>query len=207
MNFQLAKENMIKQQILPEGIGLGRLIDAIIEIPRENFMPKGYETLAYADTKLVFDGCRDIKSPIVLSKILHNLDIEQNNEILCLGLEDGYSLAIIAKLANKVSLLDYPESILNETKEKLLNIGIKNIEMNLANELNLFIENKKTFDRIYISEAITIKEINESILPLLSNKGKIIFIQEYNSFQKVCLITKKSENNFEKKELFDIYTK
>ena len=207
MNFQLAKENMIKQQILPEGIGLGELIDAIIEIPRENFMPKGYEILAYADTKLTFEDGRDIKSPIVLSKILHNLSIKKEDEVLCLGSEDGYSLAIIAKLANKVLLLDYPESILDETKKKLLSVDINNVEMSLANELNFLIENKNTFDKIYISETITINEINESILPLLSNNGKIIFIQENNSFQKVCLITKNSESSFETKELFDIYTK
>ncbi len=52
MNFEFARENMIKQQVMPEGIEVGSLIDAMSKVVREDFLPLQYKSLAYCDTAL-----------------------------------------------------------------------------------------------------------------------------------------------------------
>lgn len=206
MNFEYAKENMIKQQILPEGVPLGRLIEAIQDVPREKFLPKGLESLAYSDSNFTIGG-REIKNPMVTARILDSLNIKEKDSVLKLGLECGYTLALIAKLAETVDVLDYSEESLTFTKRKLASIGLYNVEFNNTEYLKNIFDEERTYDCVYISNTVREKEIDESLLKLLKVGGRMCFIVKTAVCDKAFLVTKTSKDEYNKKFLFDIYNK
>ncbi|MDE4998763.1 protein-L-isoaspartate O-methyltransferase, partial [Francisella tularensis subsp. holarctica] len=69
MNFEIARENMLKQQVLTEGLSLDGVAKVMADIPRENFLPRELQTLAYCDTNLVVNEI-ELRSPIFTARLI-----------------------------------------------------------------------------------------------------------------------------------------
>ncbi|AXA34534.1 protein-L-isoaspartate O-methyltransferase family protein [Francisella adeliensis] len=206
MNFEFARENMIKQQVMPEGIAYGSLIEAMSSIAREDFLPHQYKNLAYCDTNLVL-GSREIKSPMLTAKLLNSLEIRESDDVLMLGVECGYTAALLAKISNSVEILDYSDDMLGQTRRSLASLNIFNAEFNNAEHLTNIIENDKKYDCVFITSAVQESDIDESLLQLLDLDGRMVFVVQTNICNKAYLLKKTSADEYDKKFLFDIYNK
>ena len=209
MNFDSARENMIKQQVLTEGIDVNNdFIQAMISIPREKFLPSEYKTLAYCDTNLLIGG-REIKSPMLTAKILNALNVKSTDNVLKLGIESGYTAAILAKISKSLEVLDYSEDKLSAVKRQInsLGIDIDNASFSITEHLNEIINSSKKYNCIYISNIIIKEEIDQSLLNLLEINGRIIFIARNDSFDKAFIVKKTGNETYQKELLFDIYNK
>lgn len=206
MNFEFARENMIKQQVMPEGIAYGSLIEAMSSIAREDFLPHQYKNLAYCDTNLVL-GSREIKSPMLTAKLLNSLEIRESDDVLMLGVECGYTAALLAKISNSVEILDYSDDMLGQTRRSLASLNIFNAEFNNAEHLTNIIENDKKYDCAFITSAVQESDIDESLLQLLGLGGRMVFVVQTNICNKAYLLKKTSADEYDKKFLFDIYNK
>ncbi len=206
MNFEYAKENMVKQQILTAGVQLGALIDAILAVPREDFLPTELKSLAYSDSNLEIKG-RLVRSPMLMARILDALNVKSSDKVLKLGLESGYVTAVIAQLVQSVEVLDYSEEELQESAKVIKNLNIDNVEHASVEKLADYIANNEQFDCIYISNEVEDGEVEESLLGLLKVGGKMTFTVKKPDFSKVYIVTKTSDDSFDKKFLFDVYNK
>lgn len=142
MNFELARENMVKQQVLTEGLSLDGVAKVMADIPREIFLPRELRTLAYCDTNLVVNE-RELRSPMFTARLIEALAIKVSDNVLKLGLESGYPVALIAKLCKSVELVDYDELGLAVARRQLASIGIYNVEFNSAEHITNIIKNGK----------------------------------------------------------------
>jgi len=87
MNIKQARKNVIEQQIRPWG-GLNvRANQALIDVPRENFVPEGYQNLVFADIEIPLDSDQKMLSPKIEGRILDSLDIMGHESALEIGLE------------------------------------------------------------------------------------------------------------------------
>lgn len=98
MNFELARENMVKQQVLTEGLSLDGVAKVMADVPREIFLPKHLQGLAYCDTALTIDD-RLLRSPMLTARLIEALDVKSSDNVLKLGLECGYPAALLAKIS------------------------------------------------------------------------------------------------------------
>ncbi|MBK2110977.1 protein-L-isoaspartate O-methyltransferase [Francisella tularensis subsp. novicida FSC159] len=206
MNFELARENMVKQQVLTEGLSLDGVAKVMADIPREIFLPRELQTLAYCDTNLVVNE-RELRSPMFTARLIEALAIKVSDNVLKLGLESGYPVALIAKLCKSVELVDYDELGLGVARRQLASIGIYNVEFNSAEHITNIIKNGKKYNSIYISEVVTEDEIDESLLGLLETGGRLIFVVRTAICDKAYLITKTPKQTYEKSFLFNTYNK
>ncbi|ALB02197.1 protein-L-isoaspartate O-methyltransferase [Francisella persica ATCC VR-331] len=206
MNFELARENMVKQQVLIEGLSLDGVAKIMAEIPREIFLPRELQGLAYCDTNLIV-GEKELRSPMFTAKLVEALAIKANDNILKLGLESGYPVALIAKLCKSVELVDYDEQSLALVRRQLANIDIYNVEFNSAEHITNIIKNGKKYNCIYISNVVKEDEIDESLLGLLETNGRLIFVVRTAICDKAYLIIKTPTQKYEKSLLFNTYNK
>jgi len=208
MNFEHAKENMVKQQVLSGGVQLGALVDAILAIPREAFLPDIYKCLAYSDSNLKING-RTIRSPMLTAKILDALNIKSTDKVLKLGLESGYTAALLSVIAERVEVLDYCHKTLLNAKNAITSIGISNVSFDDMDKLVEIIESNNKYDCICISNEIDIDEfdVEESVLSLLNLGGRMTYTVRKPDFNKIYMVTKLKDSQFETKFLFDTYSK
>lgn len=206
MNFEYAKENMVKQQILTDGVQLGPLVDAILATPREIFLPAELQCLAYSDGNLEING-RLVRSPMLMTRILDALDVKPTERVLKLGLESGYVSAVLGRLAESVEVLDYSEKELHDTAKVTETLDVDNIQYSSVEKLADFFESKQKFDCIYIAEEVEEGEVEKRLLDLLNVGGRLTFTVRTADFNKVYMVTRTSSESYDKKFLFDTYNK
>ena len=119
MNFEFAKENMIKQQIRTMGIAYNNILKAMVDLPRERFVPAGMESLAYADMDIPLAHGQKMLAPQTLTRLLDALNISKTDSVLEIGTGSGYLTAILAKISQMVETADIHEDTLLKAKNTL----------------------------------------------------------------------------------------
>ena len=101
--FSTARQNMVDGQVRPSDVTDIRIIDAMLAVPREAFVPDNKQALAYLDLDLdVGEGGgpkRFLIQPAVLAKMLQAAEIKETDRVLVVGCATGYAAAVIAQFA------------------------------------------------------------------------------------------------------------
>lgn len=124
MDFARARRTMVDTQIRVNDVTDSRIIDALMDVPRENFVPDSRRALAYLDDDLPVNEsgegpARHLIEPMVLAKMLHAAAIRPDETVLDVGVATGYSAAILAHLAAHVVALE-EDTALAATARSLL---------------------------------------------------------------------------------------
>jgi protein-L-isoaspartate(D-aspartate) O-methyltransferase len=108
MDFAVARRMMVDGQILTRDVFDPDLLGAMLEVPRERFVPPSQAALAYVDrdVPVTADGSRSLLRPMVLARLIQAADITDSDHVLDLGCATGYSSALLARLARSVVALE-----------------------------------------------------------------------------------------------------
>jgi protein-L-isoaspartate(D-aspartate) O-methyltransferase len=108
MDFAVARRMMVDGQVLTRDVFDPDLLAAMLEVPRERFVPPAQAALAYLDRNLPLtaDGSRCLLQPMVLARLLQAADITATDHVLDVGCGTGYSSALLARLAGSVVALE-----------------------------------------------------------------------------------------------------
>lgn len=106
-DFSTARRNMVDGQVRPADVTDSRIIDAMLALPREVFVPEDRRALAYMDLDLDVSekGApkRFLIKPMVVAKMIQAADIKSTDNILVVGCATGYTAALVAQLAGRVT--------------------------------------------------------------------------------------------------------
>jgi protein-L-isoaspartate(D-aspartate) O-methyltransferase len=107
-DFAAARRNMVDGQVRTADVTDLRIITAMIEIPRERFVPPASVGLAYLDLDLPVgkNGSRRLLKPMVLARLIHAADITPGDRVLDVGCATGYGAAVLAHVAGQVVALE-----------------------------------------------------------------------------------------------------
>jgi protein-L-isoaspartate(D-aspartate) O-methyltransferase len=125
--FSTARQKMVDGQVRPSDVTDIRILDAMLAVPREAFVPPGQRALAYLDLDLdVSEGTgakRFLIKPVVMAKLLQAAEIKETDNVLVVGGATGYAAAIIAGLAAKVTATEGDPALAAKTTEVLAGLG------------------------------------------------------------------------------------
>jgi protein-L-isoaspartate(D-aspartate) O-methyltransferase len=190
------------EELKEKGISDKNILDAIKKVPRELFVNKISIQCAYENIPLPVDCEQTISQPYVVAYMIDCLKLKKTDTVLEIGTGTGYQTAIISHLCKKIYTIEIFNKLFNLAKFNIDKLKIKNIIYKLGNGVNGW-GDKNFFDAIIVSAAS--EEIPPQLLQNLKINGKLIFPKKYPfENQKLILIKKIGENNFEKKELFDV---
>jgi protein-L-isoaspartate(D-aspartate) O-methyltransferase len=133
-DFSLQRLNMVESQVRPSDVTDQRIIRALLEVPRELFVPGQLAPLAYIDDPVPVTApgsgpARCLLPPRTLAKLLQLLEIGPHSVVLDVGCATGYSTAVLARLAQRVVALEAEHDLVRATTATLQKLGVDNAEV------------------------------------------------------------------------------
>ena len=162
------------EHLMKEGyIQSERVERAMLEVPRELFLPEGYADYAYVDTPLEIGHGQTISAPHMVAIMLELLDIREDDRILEIGGGLGYHAAVASRIAGKgrVYSMEIIPELAEEASVRLKRCGCDNVEMHTGDGGNGLPE-KAPFDRIFM--ACAAPQIPLPLIEQLKEGGRMV---------------------------------
>lgn len=129
MNSDFARRQMVEQQVRAWDVSAASVLQVLAAVPREQFVPPGFETLAFADMEVPIGHGESMLTPTIEGRILQALALEKSDRVLEIGTGTGFFTACLARLADSVTSVDIHDDFLSRAASKLEDLGIVNIEL------------------------------------------------------------------------------
>jgi len=111
MNFDLARHNMVVEQLEGRGIHDSRVLEAMDWIPRHEFVPHAVLSLAYDDRALPIGLEQTISQPYTVAFMCQEAKLTANDKVLEIGTGSGYCAAVLSLLAREVYTVERLEAL------------------------------------------------------------------------------------------------
>lgn len=125
-DFATRRVLMVDTQIRPSDVTKFPIIDAMLSVPREAYVPRPLREIAYMSENVAIARNRVLLEPRTLAKLLDSLNIQPTESVLDVGCGLGYSCAVIARLAEAVVGLEEDEALAAEAQRTLSAEGVDN---------------------------------------------------------------------------------
>jgi protein-L-isoaspartate(D-aspartate) O-methyltransferase len=202
-DFSTARQKMVDGQVRPSDVTDIRIIDAMLAVPREAFVPDSQRALAYLDLDLDVSEAgaakRFLIKPAVIAKMLQAAEINGTDSVLVVGCASGYTAAVVAKLAGRVTATDSDSSLAAKASDVLAKLGFGNVTVRTAaaadgDEINA------PYDVIVLSGATEI--VPDRLYRQLKDRGRLVGVFATSRPQRAMIVTH-SHGDFGDRALFD----
>jgi len=200
MNVELARFNMVEQQIRPWDVLDLRVLNLLDTTPREAFVPKGYENLAFADTEIPLGNQEVMLAPKMVGRLVQAADIHESDIVFEVGTGSGYLTALLAKGCRHVDSADIHESFIETAQQNLAAQGIENVTLE-HRDCAQNIGNDKLYDAIILTGSVPFlpNRFQES----LQRAGRLVAVVGEGPVMEAILITRIGDNEWSKELLFE----
>jgi protein-L-isoaspartate(D-aspartate) O-methyltransferase len=173
MDFNAARALMIEQQIRPWEVLDPRVLDALAQVRREDFVPSVYRTLAFTDTALPLPHGESMLKPVVEGRMLQALDLTAADDVLEIGTGSGYLTACLARLSHAVTSIDIHADFIDAARPRLVGAGAGDVRLEVADALSW--NAGRQFDAVYVGGAVA--EIPPRFLDWVKPGGRLFVIR------------------------------
>ncbi|MEE8427202.1 MAG: protein-L-isoaspartate O-methyltransferase [Woeseiaceae bacterium] len=129
MNTEFARQQMVNQQVRAWDVLDATVLQVISTVPRERFVPAGFEALAFADTQIPIGHGQSMMTPTVEGRLLQALGLRRSDNVLEIGTGTGFLTACLASLAASVTSVDIHDEFSRTAARHLEDIGIENVDL------------------------------------------------------------------------------
>lgn len=126
-DFTVRRRIMVDTQVRPSDVTKFPIIEAMLRVPREIFVPVAQREAAYCGDNVELGNGRVLLEPRTLAKMLDALDVSGDELVLDIGCGFGYSSAVVARMAQAVVAVEEDETMIGEAQELLSDIGADNV--------------------------------------------------------------------------------
>jgi len=127
--FKRQRDAMVQDQLIDRGIADQRVLDAMREVPREQFVPENYRELSYRDGPLPIEEGQTISQPYIVALMAEALELEPGDRILEVGGGSGYAAAVLSRIAAEVYAIEYHEQLARLARERIGALGYHNVKV------------------------------------------------------------------------------
>jgi protein-L-isoaspartate(D-aspartate) O-methyltransferase len=194
---------MVDGQVRPSDVTDSRIIDAMLVVPREAFVPPDQRALAYLDLDLDVSEGASAKSflikPAVTAKMLQAAEIGDTDNVLVAGCATGYTAALVAKLARRVTATETDPALAAKAQTALAELGLGNVTVRTAAAAEGDAANAP-YDVIVLDGATEI--VPEGLYRQLREGGRLVGVFAMTRPQRATIVTH-SHDDFGSRALFD----
>ena len=171
MDFSTARRTMVDCQILPNNVTDQRIIDAMMELPREMFVPSTKRSVAYIDNSLALGFGRFLIEPMITARLMQMLELKSTDVALSIGAGTGYNVAILGRIVETVVAIEKLSSLAKLATKNLSELGIDNVAI-IEGPLAGGAPKQSPYNIIFFDGAIS--EIPTAISNQLAENGRLI---------------------------------
>lgn len=151
-NWDVARTQMVEQQLAGRDIKNPRVLDAMRKVPRHEFVPQSMRLGAYDDTPLPIGYNQTISQPYIVAYMTEALELQPTHRVLEIGTGSGYQAAVLGELARDVYTIEIVEPLATRARETLKRLGYNNVHVRTGNGYLGWPE-KAPFDRVMVTAA------------------------------------------------------
>jgi len=165
------RREMVESQLRRRGIHDQRVLNAMAQVPRHEFVPDEYKSLAYADHPIPIAEGQTISQPFIVAVSLQALALNRGESVLEVGTGSGYQTALLAVLARVVYSVER-HAVLAQTAESTLGrLGFNNVKI-IVGDGSHGLGEFSPYDAILVSAAAP--SVPRSLLDQLAEGGRMV---------------------------------
>jgi len=199
-NFSQARFNMVEQQVRTWQVLDPQVLDTLMSLPREHFVPPAYRAVAYADFAVPLGHNQYMLPPIVEGRMLQALQLQPSDQVLEIGTGSGYSAALLAKSASQVYSLEIEASFTRDARSKLTVLGLTNVTLITADGSQGWEENSR-YDAIAVTASLP--QYTPVFQEQLRIGGRLFVMVGTSPVMQARLITRIADRQWREEWLFE----
>jgi len=129
--YKIARERMVKNQLMARGITDNLVLDAMNKVPRHLFVDEALTDQAYQDHPLPIGYGQTISQPYIVALVTQALELKGHEKVLEIGTGSGYQAAVLAEIVDKVYSVERVPQLLSKTRRLLDSLGFTNCFLKL----------------------------------------------------------------------------
>lgn len=204
MNIEQARFNMIEQQIRPWNVLDQDVLDVLVLVKREQFVPAACKNLAFIDTEIPLAGGEAMFTPKLEARLLQEIQLKKHETVLEIGAGSGYMAALLAHKARHVTTVEILPALKTMAETHLAQAGVSNVTVELGNGAQGWAQGAP-FDVIVISGALEV--LPEAFLKQVKVGGRIAVILGQAPVMTANIITRVSDAAFNTVKVFETSVK
>ncbi|WP_299635779.1 protein-L-isoaspartate O-methyltransferase [uncultured Ruegeria sp.] len=169
-DFAARRRTMVDTQIRPSDVTKFPIIEAMLNVPRENFVPDAQREAAYVDGVIDLGNGRCMLEPRTLAKMLDALNISNDEMVLDIAPATGYSTAVAARMAQLVVGVESDDSLASEAQSLLAEADVDNAIIHVG-PLEQGAAEHGPYDAIMVQGGV--ERVSEALLDQLKEHGRI----------------------------------
>ena len=171
IDYQERRTMMVDTQVRPNDVAKYNVIAAMLEIPREEFVPDSRRDVAYVGENIEIARGRVLLEPRTIAKMIDTLDLQSTELVLNLAAGYGYAAAVLGRLAQAVVAVEEDAEMAAEATRRLAGIGADNVAV-VQGPLAAGHKAEAPYDAILIEGGI--EELPGPLAAQLAEGGRII---------------------------------
>ncbi|MBM10024.1 MAG: protein-L-isoaspartate O-methyltransferase [Magnetovibrio sp.] len=191
MDYVAARQNMVDCQVLPNRVTNLKVVEGMLSLPREKFVPLELMDVAYLDGSLPLGSGRYLMKPMIMARLLDTIEPDNQEVAMVVGCASGYLTALLASMVSSVVAVEVDKTFNLRVGETFKELGIDNVLL-VKGSLNGGFNKQSPYDVIVFDGAVAV--IPDSIIEQLADGGRLIAIViGEDGVGRVTLVTRHGE--------------
>lgn len=199
MNKDFARRQMVQQQVRAWDVLDHRILDVISKLPREKFVPPGFERLAFADLEIPLGHGQHMMTPTLEGRLLQELAVSAHEDVLEIGTGSGFLCACLALLGASVTSIDIYQDFVDRAGRVLAEAEIDNAElmcMDATRDLP-----SRQYDAIAVTGSLPM--LDPRFVDALKPGGRLFVVTGEAPVMDARLVERTADNEWRSRSLFE----
>lgn len=198
VDLEQARHNMIEQQVRPWDVLDDRVLELMLRVPREDFVPTAFHEMAFGDFEVPLGHDEVMMPPKLEGRMLQSLRIRPEDTILEVGTGSGYVTALLAHLGRHVTSVDIHPEFTQSAERKLMEHGITNVTLETGDAAEGW-----PGDYSVIAVTGSLPMLPDAFKQALRTGGRLFAIVGDAPTMEALLVTRLSANDWRTESLFE----
>lgn len=199
MDTDFARQQMVEQQVRAWDVLDPDVLQVLKDIPREQFVPMGYESLAFADTEIPIGHGQAMMTPTIEGRLLQALKPTASDNVLEVGTGTGFMTACLARLAGHVTSIDIYDDFLETARANIEDSGLNDFTLLQMDATESLPEGQ--FDVIAVTGSI--ETFDPRFVDALAPGGRLFVVVGAGPAMDARIVTRTGNDEWHSESLFE----